>query len=247
MRDLSPLHPVASAPLRFSVDRLTHEELRSAGLEINIVRQHTISGYKYLRNKATRSAKGAANPLPFNTWIKLQSQGNKEDLFRQYPFYIIELNLNNRATFENHIRHTKKYHSNWTIGNNGETLGFLSFNEQVDDKDWLDVRALYIDPKYQKLGIGTFLLKAVAGLGLSNNKKGIEVDDPFFYWSSDFFSHRGMDLLYRTSRHRYGCAQLKLINDNDGSKNTFHQLLPAPWEYPLEFKQLKGPDPMGLL
>ncbi|MFK0573748.1 GNAT family N-acetyltransferase [Endozoicomonas sp.] len=132
------------------------------------------------------------------------------------------------------------------LANEGETLGFVTFNENAKDKAWLDVHGTYVSPKCQKLGLGTFLVRAVTGVGLSNNKKGVEFSDPYFYGNSIFYKRNGMNMLGRCPRHRYGCAQLKLTND-DGSRNKFHPLLPKTKEYPLEFKKLKGPDPMALL
>ncbi len=246
MRDLNPLFPRAGDPLRFSIDRLTHEELRSSGLEVKILRQNLYQSYKHIKDQATLIPKRAGWLVAFPRWIKSELALNADDLFYEYPYYIIELNILNRDALENHICYTQKNHSQLTLGKRGETLGFLAFNENVNDKDWLNVKALYIAHKYKRLGFGTFLVKAVAGLGLSNNKKGVEFNDPFFYGNSSFYRHKGMELIEDSPRHRYGCAQLRFIK-YDGSKNTLHQLLPVPLEYPLEFKKIEGADPMALL
>ena len=84
-------------------------------------------------------------------------------------------------------------------------------------------------------------MRAVAEVGLSNNKRGVEFDDPYFRGTSIFYKYIGMNLMRGGPRHHYGCAQLKLIND-DGSHVTSHQLLPKSSEYPLEFKKIKAPE-----
>lgn len=243
------LLPQATSTLRFSIDAGTHEELISSGLQVRIVKQHKIRSYMNIQRKAIAAARRFFSTLPDHSeWVKDElSTLGVDSFFYKHSCYLLEISVNSKAVLESNLRHLQKDYSMIKSANEGETLGFVTFNENTKDKDWLDVHGLYILPKYQKLGLGTFLVRAVAGVGLLNNKRGVEFNDPFFWGNSGFYKHRGMDLIRgRTSRHRFGCAQLKLLND-DGSLATLHQLLPESSKYPLEFKKLKGPDCMGLL
>ena len=239
----NPLFPEATSPLCFSIDRVTHEELISSGLQVRIIKQHAICGYMNIRRKSIASARGHLNFLPNHSdWLKKRlSTDSVDSFFHKYAHYSIELNVSNKAVLESHLRNLQKDYSRIGSANKGDTLGFVTFNENSEDKDWLDVHGLYILPEYQKLGLGTFLVRAVVGVGLSNNKQGVEFDDPFFWGTSGFYEHKGMNLMRRGPRHSDGCAQLKLIND-DGSHVTSHQLLPKSSEYPLEFKKMKAPE-----
>ncbi len=243
------LLPRATSPLRFSIDTGTHEELASSGLQVRIVKQHMIRSYMNIQRKAIAAARRFLNVLPEHSeWLKDElSYLGVDSFFHKHSCYLLEINVSSKAVLESNLRHLQKDYSRIGSANEGETLGFVTFNENTKDKDWLNVHGLYVSPKYQKLGLGTFLVRAVAGVGLSNNKRGVEFNDPFFWGNSGFYKHIGMDLIRgRTSRHDYGCAQLKLIND-DGSLATLHQLLPKSSKYPLEFKKLKGSGCMGLL
>lgn len=245
----NPLFPQATSPFRFSIDTGTHEEMTSSGLQVRIVKQHMIRSYMNIKRKAIASARHFLDAPPEHSeWVKDElSFLGVDHFFYKNSCYLIEINVNNKAVLESNLRHLQKDYSKIISANEGETLGFVTFNENAKDKDWLNVHDLYVSPKYQKLGLGTFLVRAVAGVGLSNNKRGVEFNDPFVWGNSDFYKLKGMDLLRdRTPRHRYGCAQLKLIND-DGSLATLHQLLPKSSKYPLEFKKMKGSDCMGLL
>ena len=161
--NLNPLFPETTKPLCFSIDRAAHEELRSSGLEVRIVKKHKMSSYMNIRRKSTADARGALDFFRnINQWVKdeLPSKG-VDNFFFKYPYYIIELNVNNKAFLESHLRHLQKDYSKISSANEGESLGFVSFNENTEDKDWIDVHGLYILPKYQKLGLGTFLVRAV--------------------------------------------------------------------------------------
>lgn len=48
----SPLFPEATSPLCFSIDRVTHEELISSGLQLRIIKQHAICSYMNIRRKS---------------------------------------------------------------------------------------------------------------------------------------------------------------------------------------------------
>lgn len=243
------LLPQATSTLRFSIDAGTHEELMSSGLQVRIVKQHKIRSYMNIERKAVAAARRFLDTLPEHSeWVKDElSTLGVDSFFYKHSCYLLEINVNSKAILESNLRHRQKDYSRIRSANEGETLGFVTFNENTKDKDWLNVHGLYVLPKYQKLGLGTFLVGAVAGVGLLNNKRGVEFNDPFFWVNSGFYKHIGMDLIrHRTSRHDYGCARLKLLND-DGSLATLHQLLPKSSKYPLEFKKLKGSDCMGLL
>ena len=247
--DLNPLFPEASSPLHFSIDRATYEELKSSGLEARIVKQHTLRSYMNIENKSVASVpsvQGFSKQSDFSVWIKEELPKGVDKFFRENPYYVIALNINDVSAFESHIRHTKKAEFKLDSANQGESFGYLTFNENPVDKEWLNVDCFYVLPKYQRLGLGTLLVRALAGVGLSNAKKGVEFDRPSFYGNSSFYEHNGMEIISRSLRHSSNCAQLKPLND-DGSWNTLHPLLPKPAEYPLEFKKMKAADPMALL
>lgn len=247
--DTNPLFPEANSPLHFSIDRATYEELKSSGLEARIVKQHTIRSYMNIENKSVASvpgSRGFSRQSDFSVWIKKELPKGVDKFFRENPYYVIALNVNDASAFENHIRHAKKGDFKLDSANQGESLGYLTFNENPVDKEWLDVDCFYVLPKYQRLGLGTLLVRALAGVGLSNAKKGVEFDRPTYYRNSSFYTHKGMEIIPRSLGHSSNCAQLKLLND-DGSWNTLHPLLPKPAEYPLEFKKMKAADPMALL
>ena len=208
--DLNPLFPEANSSLHFSIDRATYEELKSSGLEARIVKQHTLRSYMNIENKSVASLPGArvfSKQSDFSVWINEELSKGVDKFFLENPYYAIALNVNDASAFENHIRHAKKGDFKLDSANQGESLGYLTFNENPVDKEWLDVDCFYVLPKYQRLGLGTLLVRALAGVGLSNAKKGVEFDRPSFYGNSSFYEHKGMEIISRSLRH--GAVQHK--------------------------------------
>lgn len=62
----NPLFSEATSPLCFSIDRVTHEELISSGLQVRIIKQHAICSYMNIRRKSIASASGRLNPTSTN-------------------------------------------------------------------------------------------------------------------------------------------------------------------------------------
>ncbi len=107
MNDLNPLYPDARVPLRFLIDKFTHEELKSSGLEVRIIREHSLRSYYFIQERSSRDPRRGLGQLDFSRFLRMQLSG-PDPFFVKYPYYIIELNINNRVSFENHIRYTKK-------------------------------------------------------------------------------------------------------------------------------------------
>ena len=146
-----------------------------------------------------------------------------------------------------HLKSKGKKSSKITDLKNGSVVGYLAFDENKNDVDWIDVRNLYIIPCAQSLGFGTMLIKCIAGLAISCRKKGVEFNNPFHLPNSaSFYKIRGLKLIFPNSsiRHREGCAQLRIFNQ-DGSL-VHHPLLPKSTMHPLEFRKLPTANAAGL-
>ena len=95
----NPLFPEATSPLCFSIDRVTHEELISSGLQVRIIKQHAICGYMNIRRKSIASARGHLNFLPNHSdWLKKRlSTDSVDSFFHKYAHYSIELNVKQQS------------------------------------------------------------------------------------------------------------------------------------------------------
>ena len=246
---LNPLHPTPSMTLAdFSIDSNTYEELKKSGLDVKVVKKGFFRSYEPLYKAADLHARRHVIPFSHSTWLKREAswiKSHPKEFSKDHPFHTLELNLHNKQLFKSYLNETHKDTSLLSHCTEGSTLGYLSFNEHEDDKDWLHVHHLFVHPSAQSLGVGTKLIQSVAGISLANKKHGVEFDNPYLYPNSaSFYKHHGLKLIQPCHSKRFsqsGCAQLKFRNIE--GQPVIHPIFPKRNTTSLEFKKLSSPDP----